>query len=68
MVDGRLLRALGVTLDEATRGKGDGLTADASCHLPPSFHAEHLSFPLNHGQELWDRDLQDEIIRWLGTF
>jgi hypothetical protein len=69
ILDGKWLKAVGVKLDEMTRGRGDGLTADASCRFPASFHEEeHLSFPLNHGEELWTRELQQAIIQRLGTF
>jgi pimeloyl-ACP methyl ester carboxylesterase len=69
ILDGKWLKAVGVKLDEMTRGRGDGLTADASCRFPASFHEEeHLSFPMNHGEELWAAELQQAIIQRLGTF
>jgi pimeloyl-ACP methyl ester carboxylesterase len=69
ILDGRLFKWVGVDLDEMTDGRGDGLTADVSCHFPASFHEEgHLSLPLNHGEELWDRGLQEAIIQRLQTF
>jgi len=69
ILDGRWLKALGVKLDEATRGRGDGLTADASCRFPASFQEEeHLAVDLNHGQVLWDASLQREMILRLTSF
>ncbi len=69
ILDGGWLRTLGVKLHEITRGLGDGLTTDASCRLPTSFQEEeHLSFAVNHGEELWSAELQRAIIARLETF
>jgi hypothetical protein len=57
------LKVLGPKPDELVPGRGDGLTADQNCRFPAPFGAvEHLSFPLNHGEELWDPALQQAII------
>lgn len=69
ILDGGWLRTLGVKLDEITRGLGDGLTTDASCRFPASFREEeHLSFAVNHGEELWSAKVQQGIIARLQTF
>lgn len=67
--DGLPLKLLGMDLDEITPGRGDGLTADKRCRLPPSYHPEeHLSVRLSHAEELWDPQLQAAIIERLNTF
>jgi hypothetical protein len=67
--EGLPLKLLGLELDEISRGRGDGLTADKRCHFPPAFKAEeHLSFPLSHAEELWDPKLQATISQKLSTF
>ncbi len=67
--DGLPLKLLGLDVDEILPGRGDGLTADKRCRLPASFGAEeHLSVRLSHAEELWDADLQREIIKRLRTF
>lgn len=67
--DGLPLKLLGMDLDEVTPGRGDGLTADKRCRFPSSFKGtEHLSFPLSHAEELWDRKLQAAVIQRLETF
>lgn len=67
--DGLPLKLLGIDLDEIMPGRGDGLTAERRCQFPATFEAEeHLTFPLSHAEELWNRDLQRAIIRRLNSF
>ncbi|HSJ55531.1 MAG TPA: hypothetical protein VLC95_00015 [Anaerolineae bacterium] len=67
--DGLPLKRLKIDMDELLPGLGDGLTADRRCRLPDSFNSEeHLSFPLSHAEELWDRELQAAVIERLNTF
>ena len=67
--DGLPLKRLGLDLDEIMPGRGDGMTADKRCQFPPSFRAEkHLSVHLSHAEELWDGQLQKEIVEQLDTF
>jgi pimeloyl-ACP methyl ester carboxylesterase len=67
--DGLPLKLLGIDFDEIMPGRGDGLTAEKRCRFPASFGAdEHLTFPLSHAEELWNRDLQRAIILRLNSF
>jgi pimeloyl-ACP methyl ester carboxylesterase len=67
--DGLPLERLGLDPSEIIPGRGDGLTADKRCRFPDSFQVEeHLSFPVSHAEELWDRALQTEIVQRLDTF
>ena len=67
--EGLPLRLLRLRLDEIMADRGDGLTADGRCRLPPSFNTEeHFSVPLSHAEELWSPDLQVQIIERLHKF
>jgi hypothetical protein len=67
--DGLPLKLLGMDLDEVIPGRGDGLTADKRCRFPATFRGTvHLSFPLSHAEELWNRKLQAAVIEQLDTF
>ena len=67
--DGLPLKLLGMDLDEVMPGRGDGLTADKRCRFPAPFRGSvHLSFPLSHAEELWDRKLQAAVVKQLDTF
>lgn len=47
---------------EITPGWGDGLVANARATLP---FATHTKTNLNHAEVLWDRDLQNQVVRLL---
>lgn len=67
--DGLPLKLFGIELDEILPGRGDGLTADKRCRFPDSFQTEeHLSVRLSHAEELWDAELQKQIVKRLDTF
>lgn len=54
---------------EIKPGKGDGLVTDVSAHLPKAIfpNAIHATNNLNHAEVLWDRGVQEKVLKILST-